>query len=64
MHNLITESGKMICPRCEEPQDILTFARLQHSEKYDKLTIPIYKCRLCRFVFAPEPDLLGSEIGH
>lgn len=48
----------MVCPRCEEEQDILAFVPLKlfNEEKYR--CVPAYKCRLCKAVFAPIPDPL------
>jgi rubredoxin len=49
----LVNSAGMMCPRCEVRQDILIFKRLQHSDRYEDVTEAIYKCPLCRFVFAP-----------
>lgn len=54
---LVTFEG-MICPRCEVRQNILAFTRLQQFGDYESQTAPLYKCKLCRAVFAPLPEKL------
>lgn len=48
---------RMVCPRCKRPQDILTFIPLALIEEYSAQTVTIYKCSLCRWLFAPHPSL-------
>lgn len=53
--SIITSDGKMICPRCEKAQDILSYKALKLYGEYN--CAAIYKCSSCRAVFAPLPDL-------
>jgi rubredoxin len=55
---LVNTEG-MICPRCEVRQNLLAFTRLKQYEKYESQTAPLYKCKLCKLVFAPLPEKLG-----
>lgn len=48
---------KMYCPRCKKRQDILTFVPLALIEEFSAETVTIYKCSLCRWLFAPHPSL-------
>lgn len=59
MTNLVNKKG-MVCPRCEERQDILAYKRLQQYPNYYDQTAPLYKCPKCRFVFAPLPETLDT----
>lgn len=43
----------MRCPRCREQQDVLAFVPMGMIEEYAEETNPIYKCRMCRWVFSP-----------
>lgn len=54
MVKLFTDDGLIVCPQCNEPQNILAYTHLKHLNKEE--TAPIIKCRLCRFVFAPLTD--------
>lgn len=60
--SIINSEGKMICPRCEVPQDILSFKALKTYGDYSCASI--YKCSLCRAVFAPLPDLFDVVINQ
>ena len=53
MNNLYTSDGKLICPNCNEAQDILSYTPLK--QKQAKFTLRVIKCKKCRFVFAPNP---------
>jgi len=53
--SIISKEGKMICPRCEKHQDILSYKALKTYGDYN--CAPIYKCANCRAVFSPMPDL-------
>jgi hypothetical protein len=48
---------RMRCPRCKRQQDVLTFVPLALIEEYADETCIIYKCSLCRWLFAPHPGL-------
>jgi hypothetical protein len=48
---------QMNCPRCKRRQDILAFVPLALIEEYADQTCVIYKCSLCRWLFAPHPAL-------
>jgi rubredoxin len=43
----------MVCPRCKVWQDVLRFVPLEQIGEYAHETVPIYKCALCRWLFAP-----------
>lgn len=49
----IFKGTKIICPQCEETQDLLAYTPLSQIKKYQEFTTPILKCRLCKHVFAP-----------
>lgn len=53
--SIINKYG-MICPRCEERNNLLKFTKLNQVNARDYNTVPIYKCPECRYVFAPLPD--------
>lgn len=48
-NKLITDEGKIQCPRCNEVQDLLAYTRLQQLSV--NWTVPLIKCKLCKFVF-------------
>lgn len=60
--NIVTEEGKLVCPRCLREADILEYTPLQHPEEYNEeyadQCAQILKCGACRFVFAPLPNIL------
>jgi len=49
--------NKMICPRCKEQQDVLSYTRLDEIEEFNLETAPIYKCSKCRWLFCPTGEL-------
>ncbi len=52
--SIVSPSGKIICPRCEVPADLLSYKTLQIPEgKYADQCAQILKCENCKFVFAP-----------
>ena len=53
--SIISKEGKMICPRCEKHQDILSYKALKTYGEYNCASI--YKCSNCRAIFSPLPDL-------
>jgi uncharacterized protein YbaR (Trm112 family) len=53
----ILQGTKLVCPRCKKPQDLLNYTRLQEIEEYSQETVPIYKCSLCKWMFA-----IGGEM--
>jgi rubredoxin len=57
----LIEGRTMSCPRCKVKQDILSFTPLDQIEEYAHETAPIYKCSLCRWVFAPVSRDILSE---
>lgn len=50
---LLDGDHRMVCPRCKVWQDVLRFVPLEQIAEYERETAPIYKCALCRWVFAP-----------
>jgi hypothetical protein len=56
--NTITDNGKVRCPRCEKVQDVLAYTPLENLAND---TVPIIKCNLCRFVFAPFEIYVRSQ---
>lgn len=43
----------MTCPRCRAKQDILAFIPMATIEEFQDELNPIYKCKLCRWIFSP-----------
>lgn len=43
----------MTCPRCRKKQDILAFIPMETIEEFRHELNPIYKCKICRWVFSP-----------
>lgn len=48
-NKLISDDGKIICPRCGEKRDLLSYTRLQQFNIEN--TVPLWKCKDCKFVF-------------
>ena len=53
IQKLILSGRNMTCPRCKVEQELLHFIPLKKIEEYDESTMTIYKCPLCRWLFAP-----------
>lgn len=47
----------MTCPRCREHIDILRFIPMGMVEEFKEDTVPVYKCPLCRWIFAPAQNV-------
>lgn len=43
----------MTCPRCRTKQDVLAFIPMETIEEFRSELNPIYKCRLCHWIFSP-----------
>lgn len=50
---------EMICPRCKQYHDILTYRPMEQIEEYVHETCPIYVCPQCNWKFAPAPAILS-----
>lgn len=48
-NKLISDTGKIICPRCSAEKDLFSYKRLQQYNKEN--TVPLWKCPECKFVF-------------
>jgi hypothetical protein len=61
MTSLLTNDGKLICPQCGEPQNILAFTPLNIAKGwFASECMQILKCKLCRHLFAPKPGILAK----
>lgn len=54
------ERVEMLCPKCEEWQDILAYKNPDIVKKFASSLNPIVKCMRCKHLFAPR-WLSGSE---
>jgi hypothetical protein len=54
--NLIN-GHKMTCPRCKKEHDILQYKRLEEIEEFSLETTAVYKCPVCRWLFAPAGEM-------
>jgi Zn finger protein HypA/HybF involved in hydrogenase expression len=43
----------MICPRCRQDHDALAFTPMGLVEEFKENTVQVYKCPVCRWIFAP-----------
>lgn len=48
-NKLISDTGKIICPRCGSEKDLLSYTKLQQLNEEN--TVPLWKCQECKFVF-------------
>lgn len=53
----LVKGDKMICPRCKKWQNILEYIPDMQIEEYAHETVPIIKCSLCRWRFAPADEV-------
>lgn len=60
-HQLI-DGRFMTCPQCSTRQDILSYVPLNMAAKFIDQMAPIYKCRKCRWLFAPNIVRPGTEL--
>lgn len=49
----LVDGRHMTCPRCRETQDILAFIPMAIIEEFRSELNPIYKCKLCHWIFSP-----------
>ena len=54
----------MVCPRCKRKQDILQFVPMMTIEEYAHEVCPIYKCSLCKWLFAPSDNLMFEVLSQ
>jgi rubredoxin len=63
-HQLI-DGRFMTCPQCLTRQDIFSYVPLNMAKTFIDQMAPIYKCRKCRWLFAPNIIKPGMEMnGH
>ena len=43
----------MICPRCKRYHNVLEYVPMMTVEEYAADTTPVYRCPVCRWIFAP-----------
>lgn len=60
----LVEGRFMTCPRCKKKQDLLTFVPMMTISEYDHDTCPIYKCSLCKWLFAPSDNLMYEVLSQ
>lgn len=59
----LIDGVRMRCPRCKKPQHVTDFERLMEIEEFAQETTPVYRCLLCRWVFAPAaPEITDAEV--
>lgn len=54
----------MTCPRCKKQSDILQYTRMMESPEFTHETTPIYKCPLCKWLFAPADNLIFEVLSE
>lgn len=59
----LIQGRNMVCPRCEQPHDLLHYRPLGFIDKFVEDTTPVYKCPSCRWIFAPAENTLRAALG-